>query len=72
LIGNCSFLKIVSQNGKIQSLKINPLNHNGMSTQKLTGEVYFPSDKTKKKANIKDRSILDLKAGKDYEGFWEG
>lgn len=42
-----------------------------MSTQKLSGEVYFPSDKTKKKANVKDRNILDLKAVKNYEGFWE-
>ncbi len=36
----------------------------------LSCEVYYPSEKTKDKAHIKNRSDLDLKVNKDYEGFW--
>ena len=41
-----------------------------MSEKKLSGEVYFPSEKTKDKAFVKDRSVLDIKAKKDYTGLW--
>jgi acetyl-CoA synthetase len=41
-----------------------------MSGKKLNGEVYYPSERTKNKAFIKDRKELDLKAKSDYQGFW--
>jgi acetyl-CoA synthetase len=41
-----------------------------MSTKKLSGEVYYPSEEVIKKAHIKDWEELDKKAKKDYPGFW--
>ncbi|MEW6702467.1 MAG: acetate--CoA ligase [Bacteroidota bacterium] len=42
-----------------------------MFLQKLSGEVFYPSDEVINKANIKDRDELDIRAKKDYAGFWE-
>ena len=41
-----------------------------MSNKKLSGEVYFPSEKVIENAHIKDRDDLDNRAKKDYPGFW--
>jgi acetyl-CoA synthetase len=41
-----------------------------MSNKKLSGEVYFPSEKVIENALIKDRDDLDNRARKDYSGFW--
>jgi acetyl-CoA synthetase len=41
-----------------------------MTDRKLSGEVYYPSENTKNKALVKDRSVLDEKARKDYPRFW--
>jgi acetyl-CoA synthetase len=43
-----------------------------MSDRKLNGEVYYPSERTKKKAFIKDRKELEIKAKSDYQAFWAG
>lgn len=43
-----------------------------MTEKKLTGEVYYPSEKTRQKAIVKDRSELDSRAASDPEGFWAG
>lgn len=41
-----------------------------MVKRKLSGEVFYPSEKTKVKALVKDRSVIDAKAAKDPSGFW--
>ncbi len=43
-----------------------------MKQKKLSGEVYYPSEKTRQKAIVKDRSELDSRAASDMEGFWAG
>lgn len=43
-----------------------------MPSQKLTGEVYYPSKEVIEKAHIKDWEEIDQRAKKDYAGFWEG
>lgn len=42
-----------------------------MAAQKLSGEVFYPSEEIIMKAHIKDWDALDKKAKKDYPGFWE-
>jgi len=43
-----------------------------MAAKKLSGEVYYPSEKTKQKAHIRSRNELDKRAGKDLTAFWAG
>ena len=42
-----------------------------MSNKKLSGEVYYPSQETIDKANIKDWDELNKYAGDNYQKFWE-
>lgn len=42
-----------------------------MTEKALTGDVYFPTEWTKSKAQLKDRKEWDEKAKTDYLGFWE-
>ncbi len=42
-----------------------------MSSKKLSGEVFYPSEEIINKAHIKDWEALDKEAKKDYPGFWE-
>ena len=42
-----------------------------MPSQKLSGEVYYPSKEIIEKAHIKDWEETDKRAKKDYAGFWE-
>lgn len=41
-----------------------------MYLQKLSGEVFYPSEEVINKAHIKDWNELDKRAKKDYAGFW--
>jgi acetyl-CoA synthetase len=41
-----------------------------MPEKKLSGEVYYPSEKTRQKAIVKDRGELDSRASSDPEGLW--
>lgn len=42
-----------------------------MSSQKLSGEVYYPSNAIIEKAHIKNWEETNQRAKKDYAGFWE-
>ncbi|HET6419817.1 MAG TPA: AMP-binding protein, partial [Geobacteraceae bacterium] len=42
-----------------------------MAQENLTGEVFYPSEETIKKAHVTDRDALDKEAERDYTGFWE-
>lgn len=42
-----------------------------MSSQKLSGEVFYPSKEIIEQANIKDWDELNKNASEDYIGFWE-
>ena len=42
-----------------------------MTDNKLSGEVYYPSESIVKNAWIPDRAILEEEVNKDYLGFWE-
>ena len=42
-----------------------------MSTNKLHGEVFYPSEEIVKNANVPDWEVLQKEASEDYEGFWE-
>ncbi|MCL4550209.1 MAG: acetate--CoA ligase [Bacteroidetes bacterium] len=42
-----------------------------MPSQKLSGEVYYPSKEVIEKAHIKNWEETDKRAKKDYAGFWE-
>ncbi|MBU0558337.1 MAG: acetate--CoA ligase [Bacteroidetes bacterium] len=42
-----------------------------MGQNKLSGDIYYPSDEVIAKANVKDWDELSEKAKKDYPGFWE-
>jgi acetyl-CoA synthetase len=41
-----------------------------MPEKKLSGEVYYPSEKTRQKATVKNRAELDSHAESDPEAFW--
>jgi acetyl-CoA synthetase len=41
-----------------------------MPEKKLSGEVYYPSEKTRQKAIVKNRAELDSRAESDPEGLW--
>ncbi len=42
-----------------------------MPSQRLIGEVYYPSNEIIEKAHIKNWEETDRRAKKDYTGFWE-
>ena len=41
-----------------------------MSTNKLHGEVFYPSEEVVNNANVPDWEVLQKEAGEDYESFW--
>jgi acetyl-CoA synthetase len=41
-----------------------------MNGNKLSGDVYYPSDEVIRNAHIKDWETFDREAKTDYEGFW--
>ncbi len=42
-----------------------------MSSNKLHGEVFYPSEEVVNNANVPDWNALQKEAGEDYEKFWE-